>query len=198
MKSTGLMIIAGVAAVSALAGSYYVGQTAPRNMDSRQEIRIGDQTPGPLIPSGSASWTPQRDPDGYTVTATLPLEDSRLPQFADFPLHLPEYLPTGSTLGPATVIWDPSTEKRIVQIPIQGKHSGMLSQQRVREHTEDYPDGMVIRTVKLNSGQVYRNLRSNVNGVGVSMAWNLALPDEQIIQSFQSLKAREKQTASGR
>ena len=196
MKSTGLLLTAGVIALSALAGTVYMGKTASKVPFNRPELRIGEQAPGPSLPSGSATWSPKRDKDGYTVTSTLPAYDSRVAQFADFPLLLPGHLPEGTKLGSATLIWDPSTEKRVLQIAIQGKYSGLMSLQRIRDRNDEYPDGILIRTETQTNGTVYRNLLSNVDGIAVSMAWNPALSDEAIIQSFQSLKPQPKPAAA--
>ncbi|MBW3625525.1 MAG: hypothetical protein KY468_19180, partial [Armatimonadetes bacterium] len=174
--------------LGSLAGTFYANRIASTEAKMIPELRIGEQGPGPLLPARSARWTPTHDPDGYTVTRNLPVTDSRISQFTDFPLLIPSYLPKGSRIDGVTIIWDPQTDKRVVQVSIGGKYNGILTERRIRRRRDDYPDGILIQSEAQPNGTIYRNLQSNVDGVGVSMAWNPALSDEEIIKSFQSLK----------
>jgi hypothetical protein len=187
------MFVAVIVVFAAVTGSLFLGRGSAQSAGTpRPDLSIGEQGPGPSLPAGSATWTPKRDPNGYSVTHNLPLTDSRVADFADFPLLLPTFLPAGSKMDHVTIVWDPQTGKRLVQIAIEGKHSGILTEQRIQERNEAYPEGIFITSETQPNGSVSRDLRSNVDGVGVSMAWSLSMNDEDIIKCFQSLKVPAK------
>ena len=197
MKNIYLVLTAAVVAVGALAGSSYMGRAKSDAASSQSEVRIGEQSPGPAIPATPPTWSPRRDRDGFTVNRDLPVRDSRVIGFADFPVLLPSYLPRGAKLSSATILWDPVSDKRTLQIAVQGRFNGIITEQRMRDRDENYPDGMLLRTEKQQNGNVYRNLLSNVDGVGVSMAWETNLSDEEIIKVFQSLRPEPRAKGSG-
>jgi hypothetical protein len=189
MKVSALLVLVAAAAAAAMLGTFLIGRgSSPKTGSVREDTRIGDQSLGMLIPEGKVIWTPKKNPNGTSETADLPPNDPRIQQFADFPVLIPSYLPKDCHVEKVTVTLDEETRKRLVQISIQGAANGLISEFRLKKKDPNYPKGLNLTTVRQPNGDSFRNLQSNVNGVGVSVACELALPDSEITKVYYSLK----------
>ena len=182
------MILA-VAAIGVMIGTVVIDRsTTTESGPIRPERRIGDQSAGRLITRRTTDWTPARDPNGYAVSIKVPPTDSRIARFADFPVLMPAHLPEGYTIESVILSWDPGTGKRLIQIAVQGEHGGLITEQRLRKRDADYPVGIYLHSERQPDGNIIRVLQSNVNGVGISMAWSSLISDENLIEIYRSLK----------
>ncbi len=154
----------------------------------RPAVRVGETGPGALLIGYRATWTPQHANQTFGVSRTLPLFEPRLRRFADFPVLIPTTLPQGCRLGEAGIYWDPQTDHRMVQIPLQGAHSGMITERRLKRLDPMFPAGAWLTTEQPSPNAVYRRLQANAGGVAVTILSEMSLTDEELISMWRSLK----------
>jgi len=149
MKVSALLVLVAAAAAAAILGTFLIGRgSSPKTGSVRDDTRIGDQSLGMLISEGRVVWSPKKNPNGTSETADLPPNDPRIQQFADFPVLIPSYLPKDCHVEKVTVTLDEETQKRLVQISIQGAANGLISEFRLKKKDPNYPKGLNLTTVR--------------------------------------------------